>query len=140
MPNDRVIDGTDISGLLCDSEESGLGDRFFCYYFGTQLQAVRDGRWKLILPISDYPDQPQSLWYLVSPTLFQHQHRLFPKAELYDLHEDIGETRDRAAECPEIVEDLLRKALAFDQKIQKDKRQPVWLENAKVPAMKPPGN
>ena len=140
VPNDRVIDGTDISGLLCDSEESGPGDRFFCYYFGTQLQAVRDGRWKLILPISDYPDQPQSLWYLVSPTLFQHQHRLFPKAELYDLHEDIGETRDRATEWPEIVEDLLRKALAFDQGMQKDKRQPVWLECAQIPAMKPPAN
>ena len=76
----------------------------------------------------------------MSPTLFQHQHRLFPKVELYDLYEDIGETRDRAAECPEIVEDLLREALAFDEKIQKDKRQPVWLEPGKIPAMKPPEN
>jgi arylsulfatase A-like enzyme len=137
VPNDRVIDGTDISGLLCDGEEVGPGDHFFCYYFGSQLQAMRDGRWKLILPISDYPDQPQSLWYLVSPNLFQRQHRLLPKAELYDLHEDIGEIRDRAVECPEIVEDLLSQALAFDQKMQKDKRQPVWLEDAEIPAMKP---
>ena len=137
VPNDRVIDGTDISRLLCDGEEVGPGDRFFYYYFGSQLQAIRYGRWKLILPISDYPDQPQSLWYLVSPNLFQRQHRLFPKAALYDLHEDIGEIRDRAVECPEIVEDLLSQALDFDQKMQKDKRQPVWLEDAKIPAMKP---
>ena len=140
IPNDRVIDGTDISGLLCDGEEASPADRLFYYYFGSQLQAVRDDRWKLILPISDYPDQPQSLWYLVSPNLFQRQHRLFAKAELYDLHEDIGETRDRAAEYPEIVEDLLSKALAFDQGMQKGKRQPVWLEYAKIPAMKPSEN
>ena len=52
----------------------------------------------------------------------------------------IGETRDRATEWPEIVEDLLRKALAFDQGMQKDKRQPVWRECAQIPAMKPPAN
>ena len=46
----------------------------------------------------------------------------------------------RAAEYPEIVEDLLSKALAFDQGMQKDKRQPVWLEYAKIPAMKPSEN
>ncbi|MBT4819401.1 MAG: hypothetical protein HON70_27080, partial [Lentisphaerae bacterium] len=134
LPDDRVLDGTDISGLLLDGEAAGPGERLFCYYFGAQLQAVRRGRWKLILPISEYPEPPQSLWYLVSPELFQRQHRLFPKAALYDLSADIGETDDLATAHPEIVRDLLQAAREFDCGMQDDRREQVWLEPAAIPA------
>ena len=132
-PDDRVLDGADISGLLFDTEEQGPGARLFCYYFGAQLQAVRRGRWKLILPVTDYPERPDSLWYLVSPELFERQHRLHLTASLYDLEVDIAELRDVVAEHPEIVAALLAEARAFDSALQMDKHDPVWLERMCIP-------
>ena len=133
LPQDRVLDGTDLSGLLFEREDLRPAERLFCYYFGTQLQAVRRGSWKLILPIDEYPSPPSSLWYLVSPNLFEHQHRLFPKAELYNLATDIAETTDLAAEHPDVVAALLAAAHEFDDRLQADKRDQVWLETMAIP-------
>ncbi len=133
VPADRVIDGADISGLLFEGDDAGPGERLFCYYFGSQLQAVRRGPWKLVLPIAEYPEKPQSLWYLVSPELFERQHRLFPRAELYNLDTDIGETTDLAAERPDVVRSLIQEARQFDAGMQEDKRDQVWLEPAAIP-------
>ena len=134
LPLRRTLDGRDLSPLLLGGEEAGLGDRLFCYYFGGQLQAVRRGVWKLILPISEYPRQPDSLWYLLVPDLFKRQHRLFPKAELYNLHDDAGETCDVAAEHPDIVRALLAEAQRFDAELQNDRSEQVWLEPMAIPA------
>jgi len=127
-PRDRVLDGRDISGLLLGGDEDGPGERLFCYYFGAQLQAVRRGPWKLILPVVEYPERPESLWYRLIPELFQRQHRLFPMAELYNLDNDIGETTNVAEQNPELVESLLAEARQFDRTLQADKREQVWLE------------
>ena len=130
-------DGVDLSARLCHDEP--LGDRLLAYYFGAQLQAVRRGPWKLILPISEYPGQPASLWYLVAPELFHRQHRLFPQAELYRLDDDIAECRDLAAERPDIVAGLTAAAADFDAAFQADRRAQVWLEPVAIPAAPPPG-
>jgi arylsulfatase A-like enzyme len=134
LPEDRVIDGADISGLLLENATGAPPERLFCYYFGTQLQAVRRGRWKLVLPIDEYPERPQSLWYLLIPELFERQHRLFPRSELYDLAVDIGETTDVAAQQPALVAELLAEAGRFDDALQADRRQQVWLAPPSVPA------
>ncbi len=67
------------------------------------------------------------------PELFRRQHRLFPKAELYNLAQDIGETTDLSARHPGVVEFLLGEAREFDRALQADKRAPVWLEPIRVP-------
>ena len=133
LPEDRVFDGTDIGGLILEGDQAGPGERLFCYYFGTQLQAVRKGPWKLVLPIDEYPEPPASLWYLVSPNLFERQHRLFAKAELYNLVSDVAESTNLATEYPEIVATLLAAAHEFDGRLQADKREQVWLEPAAIP-------
>ncbi len=79
VPGDRKIDGKDIVDLLfeetCESPHC-----CFYYYMQNNLEAIRDGRWKLHVHKSGEPLQA-----------------------LYDLLEDPGETTDRYTERPEVV-------------------------------------
>jgi arylsulfatase A-like enzyme len=50
LPKDRVIDGKDISSLMFARAGARSPHRSFYYYSLTKLQAVRSGRWKLVLP------------------------------------------------------------------------------------------
>ena len=84
-PQDRVIDGKDISSLLTNPKAKTPHDVFF-YYFENQLEAVRSGKWKLILP--------HNRWKEPVPM------------GLYDLKKDIGEQNNLAAENPDIVKNL----------------------------------
>jgi arylsulfatase A-like enzyme len=113
LPQDRTIDGDSLVSLL-NGDGQSLGDRLFCYYFGTQLQAVRLGRWKLILKIDRYPAYPASIWYQGNRALFERHYRLLESAELYDLKADISESRNVAADHQEIVARLTGLAHDFE--------------------------
>lgn len=95
-PSDRLIDGVDQTELLLGQSEGGARDDYF-YFCQGELQAVRKGNWKLLLPdrrrIYGYVDDKGS-----------------GGAELYDLTADVGEKNNLAASHPEIVRDLLRHA------------------------------
>lgn len=125
-PSDRVLDGRSIVGLL-DGTDDSLGDHPFFYYFGVQLQAVRSGRWKLFLRQTELPPYSSSLWYMHNPELFERHHKLAPEPVLYDLETDIGETTDVSDEQPEVVARLSVLARDFDARMQREKRQPVYL-------------
>ena len=72
------------------------------FYFGyTHLQAVRDGRWKLVLKRP--ADPPWTTWY-------GRMIDAVDQAELYDLRFDWGESRNLAAQRPGIVERMMRMA------------------------------
>ncbi|MBT3376706.1 MAG: sulfatase [Lentisphaerae bacterium] len=77
VPTDRLIDGKDMGPLMQGGAEKSGYDAFF-YYREMELQAVRSGDWKLHLQ----------------------------SGELYNLREDVGESRDRAAAEPGIVATL----------------------------------
>ena len=62
-----------------------------------ELQAVRKGKWKLILP-----DRKKSYGYVKDKGSLQ--------VELYNLETDIGEAKNLANTHPEIVRDLLQYA------------------------------
>lgn len=125
-PSDRVLDGHSIVGLL-DGTAGSLDDRPFFYYFGVQLQAVRSGRWKLFLRQTELPPYSSSLWYMHNPELFERHHKLAPEPVLYDLEMDIGETTDVSDEQPEVVVRLSVLARDFDARMQREKRQRVYL-------------
>jgi len=85
------IDGKDIWNNLSGKSRMSPHEAF--YYYGPQLQAVRRGNWKLVLPLD------AKLINLQSATA---------KGEmaLYDVVNDPGETTDRAKANPDVVRQL----------------------------------
>ncbi|MGA1617589.1 MAG: sulfatase [Pirellulales bacterium] len=83
----RLIDGRDLSQVLKAPNNSAAGPHESFFYFrGLNLQAVRQGRWKLHLD----------------------------EKTLYDLAEDIGEQNNLASQHPEIVSQLNQLAADVD--------------------------
>ena len=127
-----TLDGRDATDLLNGKPAE---PRMLFHYFGVQLQAVREGRWKLFVPVTKLPDmRVQSRWFEHQPGLFEKQHRLWPKPTLYNLADDISETRDVAAEHPEVVNAMLQKARTFDEAFQKQIPAVQYLPGPKPPA------
>ncbi|MCC7064619.1 MAG: sulfatase [Planctomycetes bacterium] len=105
------IDGLDISPLLFG--EAGAvspHEVFACYYAGGQLQAVRNAQWKLHFPhtYASLEGKPGGLDG--SPGSYTNKQI---GRELYDLRADPGETKNVAAEHPEIVAHLEKLAQAL---------------------------
>ena len=133
LPAGVTLDGADISPLLL-----GTGPREarpIYHYFGYQPQAVRDGKWKLFIPIDTRPTpRPISLWWEHQPNVFENQHRLLATPELYDLEADLSETKNLAAQHPEIVARLIRQARDFDAALQRDQRPMQFVPGPPPPA------
>ena len=102
-PRDRQIDGKDIGPLLL-GEDSRSPHRVLCYFSYTHLQAIRDRRFKLVLPRPEYPK-----WTGFSGRFFGDG---VGNTELYDLGADAGETRNVAAANPEVVKRLMQQVEA----------------------------
>ncbi len=104
IPEDRVIDGVDISHLLRGEFSKADASRHFLYFHLNHLQAVRQGKWKLILP---RPEDPE---WLGPQARNRHIHPRddgeIAKPFLVDLEKDPGETKNVAASHPQIVEKL----------------------------------
>jgi arylsulfatase A len=133
-PANVKLDGLDLSPLLRDAKHTPP-PRLLTHYFGVQLQAVRAGPWKLILPVTEPPAlRVDSLWFAHQPGLFERQHRLWPRATLYHLGDDPGESKDVAAQHPETVARLLEQARAFDRAFQPDIRPVLRLPGPPPPA------
>jgi arylsulfatase A-like enzyme len=82
VPDDRVIDGRDLSAVWFD-ETAASPREVFLYYWMNDLEAVRDRRFKL-----HFAKRGREL------------------SALYDLVSDIGETTDVAADHPDVVSRL----------------------------------
>jgi uncharacterized sulfatase len=99
MPNDRVYDGEDLTPVLLRNTP-GREPLFFYYRNSAggpydreeKLYAVRKGRWKLHLEVTNTGPPPPGETTL--PLLF-------------DVQQDISERRNQAARQPEVVTDLL---------------------------------
>ena len=100
LPQDRKLDGYDILPILEGQQNESPHKRLY-YYNGTNLQAVREGNWKLHLPRT-VKDQP--FWCKK-----KNGNRVFvtlKEPKLYNLEDDVGEKTDRSAEYPEIMAHL----------------------------------
>ena len=96
VPATPVIDGRDITPILLGKSKESAREAHY-YFAGYDLQAVRQGRWKLALA-------PQS------DGLGKNAAKTSPGLRLYDLDAEIGEQTDVSAQHPEVVAKL--KALA----------------------------
>jgi len=106
----RRIDGLDIGPLLFGEAGACTPHTLFCcYYAAGQLQAVRDGRFKLHFP-HDYATlggKPGGREGAPAPYT-----TATIGLELFDLRADPGETTDVAAQHPEVVDRLQQLAAA----------------------------
>jgi len=93
VPGDRVIDGKDISSLLLDPDNAASPHEAFFYYRLAKLNAVRSGPWKL-----------------------------HADGALYNLDEDIGESRNVAGRHPEVAERLTNRMQEFEARLKENSR------------------
>ncbi len=101
---EHAIDGLDVwPWILGEKGASNPHAAYFHYYEENQLQAVTsgDGRWKFVLPhrYRTLGGQPGGAGGIPAA----YETRLLEKPELYDLTNDLGETRSVATEHPDIV-------------------------------------
>jgi arylsulfatase A len=94
LPQDRIIDGKDISLLMKGVGGERSPHEAFFYYSQDNLEAVRSGDWKL------------------------HVSRKGQEVrELYNLKSDVGETTNSVDHCPEIAAELEAKAIEIRRDI-----------------------
>lgn len=104
-PTDRKIDGEKILDVL-SGKQTKTPHELLYYYNGTNLQAVREGNWKLHLPRTP-EDQP---FWSKNPG---QKYKGFVKLDnhrLFNLRSDPGEKTDVAERNPEIVDRLKKHA------------------------------
>ena len=110
VPDSPVIDGRDMSSLLLGTSDASPRVAQF-YFSALELQAVRQGPWKLALtPQPDDFGNGVAADAVVNP-------------RLYNLDFDLGETTNVAAEYPEIVVGL--QALASNMNAEIGGKNPV---------------
>jgi hypothetical protein len=80
MPETRPLDGKNIWPALRDGKPSPVASYYWAWH---NEDAIRTAEWRL--------------------------HRFFDHNELYDIRSDVGETTNRAAEHPEVVQQLTAK-------------------------------
>lgn len=105
------IDGVSIAPLLrSEPDAKSPHDLLAYYYTDGELQAVRSGRWKLLFPHTSRTMIGQKPGAGGTPG----KYRPLPVGlELYDLDLDLGETKNLAADHPEVVRDLQARADAL---------------------------
>ena len=101
VPQDRIIDGTDISSLMFTSDDVKPPRDTFFYYMGNRLEAVRKGKWKLHVSRELRAHQQTGI---VSQAVIDENAGTVPG--LFDLESDIGETTNVYDNYPDIVADL----------------------------------
>lgn len=125
----KKIDGKDIRPLMFGEPGAKSPHEAYAIYGGAQLKAVRDNRWKLVLP-QTYPSmvgKPKKN----DGTPSERASVKITSPELYDLQNDISETSDVSKDHPEIVRRLLEEATRFREELGDGK--------ADGPGVRPPG-
>ena len=107
----KRIDGHDRRGAFAATEPREASDAVthWYYYRGGELQAVRRGRWKLLLP---HTASSMEAGTPGRDGAYGKPQPLEVGGELYDLEADVGERHDAAAEHREIVAELEKVAEA----------------------------
>jgi arylsulfatase A-like enzyme len=112
------IDGKDIWPLFTDDKAESPQEAYYLFY-GNQLQAVRQGKWKLHFPhgYRTMAGKPGGTGGI--PTNYS-QAKI--GLALFDLERDVAESKDLSKEHPEVVKRLSALGKAFEQEMRKTKR------------------
>ena len=110
VPEQPVIDGRDMSGLLLGTSSASPREAHY-YFLGYELQAVRQGPWKLAVA----PQSENKVKVKGKKKAAANAQDSAPR--LYNLDQDIGEQTDLAAQHPDIVARLSALAKKMDAEI-----------------------
>ena len=113
VPQDRTIDGRDITPLMFDPKAGPVRDTHFYFGANSELQAIRQGDWKLFLTATTVPSEAAG---------GKRKKGRNVAAGLYNLASDPGEANDVATANPEVVAKLLPAARKFNVELLKNKR------------------
>lgn len=91
LPDDRIYDGYDLTGVLTQGEESAREKMF--YYHGTHLFAARKGDYKLY-------------YYQNNPEGYPARIKKLDKYQLFNVQRDPSERFDVADKHPEIIKEI----------------------------------
>lgn len=91
LPNDKVLDGFDLSPVLRGGDNTPRNEMYF--YHATKLFAVRNGKYKLYFLKNNPDGYPEKIETL-------------EKRQLFNLQEDPSERFDLAEKYPEIVREI----------------------------------
>ncbi|KQC31827.1 arylsulfatase [Flagellimonas eckloniae] len=126
LPKDRKIDGENILDIL-KGKTSESPHEFTYYYNGTNLQAIRKGKWKLHLPrtVSDQP-----FWSKTGHPKVDKGFITLEDYVLFNLEDDLAEKVNVVVKHPEVVAllkkqaDIIRAELGDVHVIGTDQRVP----------------
>lgn len=98
---EKKIDGVDIFPLMRGDENANPREHLYFYYYGNSLDAVRKGKWKLVLPHTYNALKEQG----------KDGHPGINRIDstglaLYNLRNDPGERYDVKEENPEVIEEI----------------------------------
>ena len=99
----QQIDGKDVWPLLSGQKGAKCPHEALYFYCGRQLQAVRDGKWKLHLPHGCRSLADKTSGKGGKPAPYK---QMETSLALYDLEEDPGEKDNLAGERPDVVRRL----------------------------------
>jgi arylsulfatase A-like enzyme len=103
VPNDRVIDGRDISRVLTGVKGAASPHESLYFYWGRELHAVRVGKWKLHLP---HPYRHLEEAGKDGKPGRETQQKI--DLALFDLANDPGEANNVAGRHPEVIKELMK--------------------------------
>ena len=102
VPSERAIDGRDMWPLLANASNAQAPHDALYFYWGTELHAIRSGRWKLHLP---HPYQSlERAGADGSPGAYVRKEL---ELSLFDLEIDPGESTNLADRHPDVVKTLM---------------------------------
>ena len=110
-PQDRIIDGKNITGLLTGQQQE-TPHKMLYFYHHAELEGVRSGKWKFYKEISTYTyPVPVDKWHFGAI-----QHRSW----LYNLETDPTESYPLNAHYPEVVTKLTEEMDLWQKAMEED--------------------
>lgn len=99
IPDDRIIDGKNIWPIISGKKGARSPHDIYYYYKGNRLESARQGKWKV-----------------------RRSGKKSQTVELYDLENDITESKNLSQKNPELIETILKKMDKFDKDLKLSQR------------------
>ena len=103
VSSERILDGKDIWPLLSGQKNAAAPHEALYFYWGQELHAIRSGQWKLHLP-HPYQSLAQAGGDGLPGKYVERKMEL----SLFDIVSDPGETKNLAAQHPDVVKRLMQ--------------------------------